>query len=398
MTDAATIPSFDPTGTAFYGDDCYFDTLRLLRDHAPVHRVASDIVTIARYDDIREVSRDPSRFFSRGGALINDPLRAGGEGNGPQSILFMDPPDHARHRRLVSRHFTPRAVTGLEERVRSLAALVFDRLAASDPLDVVDSLTAPFPLLVIAELLGIPDSDRKDFRRWSDATIESTDRPVEETIQAITELQSYLWEHIASKRRTPGNDLISVLAAAEVGGRPLEPGELFSWLLTLLVAGNETTRSLLSGGMHALFWHPDQRAGLAADPSSLPRAIEEMLRWVTPIQTFCRTVAADTSVGGHPVRRGDYLIMLYASGNRDERAFGRTADAFDVTRATTNAHLSFGFGEHLCLGAALARLEARIFFEELLRRHPNYAVIGEPERVPSTLIAGIRSMTVVLDP
>lgn len=393
----ATVPAFDPTSTAFYGGADYFDVLARLRDAAPVHRVADGLVTVARYDDIREVSREPGRFRSGGGALVNDPIRTGTHRSEKSSILFVDPPDHAPQRGVVNRKFTPRAVAGMEARVRELACTVFDRLPdPAEPIDVVDHLTAPFPLMVIAELLGIPDGDRGDFRRWSDATIESTDRPPEDTMAAIMEMHAFLTAHVEEKLRHPGDDLVSVLAHGEVQGRRLGPDEIFTWLLTLLVAGNETTRTLLSGGMVALAEHPDQRAALAADPTGIPAAVEECLRWVTPIQTFCRTVVADTTVGGVPVQAEDYLIMLYASGNRDEHAFGPTAGVFDVTRPVNPAHLAFGFGEHLCLGAALARLESRVFFEELLARFPDYALTGEPERVPSTLVAGIHSLPVAL--
>ena len=155
--------------------------------------------------------------------------------------------------------------------------------------------------------------------------------------------------------------------------------------LTLLVAGNETTRSLLSGGLHALAEHPDQRAALVADPALLGDAVEECLRWVTPIQAFCRTTTRDVEVGGCPIPADAYLVMLYASGNRDESVFGPTARSFDVARPPTPGHVAFGFGEHLCLGAALARLEARIVLEEVLLRFPAYEVIGPPTYVPSTL-------------
>ena len=392
-----TIPAFDPTTTDFYGRPDYQSVLTMLRDEAPVHRVGDGLVTVARYEDIREVSREPGRFKSGGGALVHDPIRMGMMRGDNVSILFVDPPEHAQHRGLVNRKFTPRAVSGMEARVRALAATVFDRLPAGpEPIDVVDHLTAPFPLMVIAELLGIPDGDRGDFRRWSDATIESTDRPPEDTMAAIMEMHAFLTAHVEEKLRHPGDDLVSVLAHGEVQGRRLGPDEIFTWLLTLLVAGNETTRTLLSGGMVALAEHPDQRAALAADPSGIPAAVEECLRWVTPIQTFCRTVNADTTVGGVPVRTDDYLIMLYASGNRDTAAFGPTAGSFDVTRAVNPAHLAFGFGEHLCLGAALARLEARVFLEMLLVRFPDYELAGEPERTPSTLVAGIHSLPVAL--
>jgi len=388
---------FDPTSTDFYArDDCH-DVLRVLRDDAPVHEVAPGIRTVARYEDIREISRSPLRFKSGGGALVHDPIRDGTwRDERKPSILFVDPPEHVEHRKLVNREFTPRAVSGMERRVRELAREMFDRVPADEPIDIVDHLTAPFPLLVIAELLGIPDADRGDFRRWSDATIESTDRPPGENLQAIMEMHAFLTAHAEAKRAEPGDDLVSQLAQRELDGRLLTTDDMFTWLLTLLVAGNETTRTLLSGAIVALAEHPEQRAYLAANLDVIPNAVEEGLRWVTPIQTFCRTVVADTEVGETLVREGDYLIMLYASGNRDDRAYGPTADRFDVTREVNPTHLAFGFGEHLCLGAALARLEARVFFEELLTRFPEYEVVGPAERVPSTLVAGIHTLPVVL--
>jgi cytochrome P450 len=166
--------------------------------------------------------------------------------------------------------------------------------------------------------------------------------------------------------------------------------------MTLLVAGNETTRTLLSGGMEALYRHPDQRSRLADDTSLLPGAVEELLRWVTPIQAFGRTAAVDVELGGQIVPAGDFLVMLYASGNRDESVFGPTAGHLDIGRPVTPTHLAFGFGEHLCLGAALARLEARVFFEELLARYPNYEVLGPVEYVRSTLVRGAARMPLVL--
>src|SRR5439155_20938573 len=175
-----------------------------------------------------------------------------------------------------------------------------------------------------------------------------------------------LEEHAAAKKANPGDDIVSLLAAAEVDGRSLDRDELLVFLLALLVAGNETTRTLISGGTLTLAQHPDQRADLVADPSLIPSAVEECLRWVTPIQAFARTVTADTEVGGVNVKKLDYLVMLYASGNRDERAFGPTAPVFDIRREANPPHLAFGFGEHLCLGAALARMETRILFDELL--------------------------------
>jgi cytochrome P450 len=331
------------------------------------------------------------------GALVNDPMRTWERPAKAVSILHMDPPDHVGFRKLVNREFTPRAIANLEPRIRELACTVLDRTPDSGAFDFVDLVAAPFPLMVIAELLGIPDGDRPDFRRWSDATIEATDKPPEATAQATGELFVYLMEHIKAKAAQPGDDVVSILVGAEVDGRSLDRDELLIFLLALLVAGNETTRTLISGGALALFEHPDQRADLVADPALIPGAVEECLRWVTPIQAFARTVTADTVIGGVEVKALDYLIMLYASGNRDERAFGPTANAFDMRRDVNPPHLAFGFGEHLCLGAALARMEARILFEELLARHPNYVVAGEPEWVASSLVRGMHAMPLAWD-
>ena len=203
----------------------------------------------------------------------------------------------------------------------SFARAALDRTPDSGVFDFVDLVAAPFPLMVIAELLGIPDGDRSDFRRWSDATIEATDKPPEETAEATGELFMYLLQHIEAKQANPGDDVVSLLVGAELDGRSLDRDELLIFLLTLLVAGNETTRTLISGGTLTLFEHADQRADIARDPTLIPGAVEECLRWVTPIQSFARTVTGDTEIGGVEVKELDYLILLYASGNRDERDF-----------------------------------------------------------------------------
>ncbi len=387
----------DPTVPGYYLRPDYYQVLGDLRRDAPVHEFAPGMRTIARYDDIREISRDPARFCSSMGALVNDPMRTWEKPAKAPSILHMDPPDHVGFRKLVNREFTPRAIANLAPRIRELACTALDRTPDSGVFDFVDLVAAPFPLMVIAELLGIPDGDRPDFRRWSDATIEATDKPPEETAGATGELFVYLMEHIAAKQATPGDDVVSVLVGAEVDGRSLDRDELLIFLLALLVAGNETTRTLISGGTLALFEHDEQRAELVTDPQLIPGAVEECLRWVTPIQAFARTVTADTVIGGVEVKELDYLVMLYASGNRDEGAFGPTANVFDIHRDPNPPHLAFGFGEHLCLGAALARMEARILFEEMLGRHPNYVVAGEPQWVASSLVRGMHSMPLAWD-
>jgi len=360
--------------------------------------VDDGLKVLSRHADIREISRDPARFVNGRGVLVNDPLREGRRSI-DGSILHMDPPQHGEWRRLLNRRFTPRAVAPLSDRIRQMTVELLDSIPTDEAVDLVDRLCAPLPVLVIAELLGIDEGDRADFQRWSDAAIAATDGVSElsaEDRTAMGELGAYLHEHAQAKAEDPGDDLVSALVGSEVDGRPLTPPELTMFSITLLVAGNETTRHLLAGALIALAQHPDQRAALAADPSGVPVAVEECLRWVTPIHQFARTVVDDTTVGGHPVAAGDYLVMLYASGNRDEDAFGPTADRFDTTRQPPVPNLGFGFGEHLCLGAALARLEGRVVLEEVLARHPAYELTQEPVIAPSSLVHGPKELWATL--
>jgi cytochrome P450 len=375
------LADLDVEAAGFYLRPDYYELLAWLRANDPLHRSSNGMVLITRYEDIREVSRRPDAFSSRRGALINDPLRAVEPNDESGSLIHLDPPLHADYRKLLNREFTPRAVGRLEEAVRTITNRTFDRLAPGDEVDLVDAVAVPIPVLVIADLLGIGDGDLADFRRWSDAVIEISDNPTPDVIAAAGELFAFLDGHVRQRFESPGDDILSLLATSQVGERALTKAQVQMFAVTLMIAGNETTRSLISGG---------------ADPGMLGGAVEECLRWVTPIQAFCRTANAATAVGDHAVDAGDYVVMLYASGNRDEAAFGPTAGAFDVARPPTPAHVAFGFGEHLCLGAALARLEARIAFEELLRRFPDFEVIGPAECSPSTLTRNLSTLPVRL--
>jgi cytochrome P450 len=301
---------------------------------------------------------------------------------------------HAPWRGLVTRRFTPRAVGSLEARVRSVARSVLAEVPADQEIDFVDRVAAPFPVLVIAELLGIDAHDRDKFRRWSDAAIDSPDRP-DDNLADLSALYQFLIAHVKERRAAPRDDIASAVVRAEVEGTPITTAEAVTYLLALLVAGNETTRHLVSGGAYALAEHPEQRARLTREPARVPAAVEECLRWVTPIQVFGRTATRATELHGQSIAEGDFLVMLYASANRDEDAFGPTAAEFDVTRPVDAQHLAFGFGEHLCVGAALARLEARVFLEELLARFPDYEPTGEPELSRSTLVRGATRMPMV---
>jgi len=387
----------DLTRPGFYLRPDYFEVLATLRDQAPVFPTVDGSWAVTRYEDIRTVSRDPERFVSGRGVLINDPLRAeGSDGLGAFSILHLDPPVHALYRKVVNRQFTPKAVGSLEGAIRRTVTEVLDASPGREPIDGVDDIASVIPIAIIAELFGVGDADREAFRRWSDAIIASPDQgEAPGTPDELGQMAAFLMAHVDSPA-TDGNDLLAILKSAELDGRTLTRLEIMGFCMTLLVAGNETTRTLLSGGMEALYHHPDQRSRLADGSVPLSGAVEELLRWVTPIQAFGRTAAVDVELGGRPVAAGDFVVMLYASGNRDESVFGPTADRFDVGRPVTPTHLAFGFGEHLCLGAALARLEARVFFEELLARYPDYELTGPTEYVASTLVRGAARMPLVL--
>jgi cytochrome P450 len=251
-------------------------------------------------------------------------------------------------------------------------------------------------MLVIAELLGVPSSDREDFRRWSDAMVEAGGSgPTPAIMATAAELFAYVVAKAAERRRAPRRDVLTKLALAELDGVGLSDAELAIFGMTLLVAGNETTRNLLSGGMLALLERPAQWRRLCADPALVPNAVEEMLRYVTPVRSFVRRVQQDVELCGKGLRAGEYVALFYGSANRDEEVFGPDADAFDVGRANARRHVAFGCGEHLCLGASLARLEARVVFEELLARGPGFALAGPVRRLPSTLMDGILEMPVV---
>jgi cytochrome P450 len=218
------------------------------------------------------------------------------------------------------------------------------------------------------------------------------------TAATVGELIQYLVAVGEERKRAPRDDLISILLAAEVDGERLTDAELGMFCLTLLVAGNETTRNLISGGALALMRNPDQRERLLADPGLLHNAVEEMLRYVSPVRNFIRCATEDTELRGRRIRKGDYLALFYGSANRDEEVFGDDADAFDVARESARRHVAFGFGEHLCMGASLARLEAQVMFEELLTRWPRFELAGEVEPLPSTLMNGLVRMPVALEP
>lgn len=400
-TTAASPLSIAPDRPEFYAGAADTAFARL-REEDPVHWYeAGGFWCVTRHADVREVSSQPRRFCSgRGTQLFQIPLARQGldisGGTGVQSIIQMDPPEHNRHRKLVIGEFTPRIVRGMEMRLREIARESIAAVPAGAPVDFVDAIAVPLPMLVIADMLGIPRQDRARFRVWSDAMIEAGGGGLSESSSAaLADMFTYLSETLARRRSDPRDDLLSTLLHAEIDGERLSEAEILIFGLTLLVAGNETTRNLISGGTRALLDYPDQLEKLLRDPALLPNAIEEMLRYVTPVRSFARCATEDCELGGKSIAKDDFLVLFYGSANRDAEIFGPDADEFDIERASARHHVAFGHGEHLCLGATLARLEARVMFEELLPRLPGLRYDGPVEPLSSVLINGVERMPVV---
>jgi len=378
---------------------------QLLRREAPVYRHPEPdgpgFWALTKYDDIITVSMDSGTFSSwQGGTNIPD-LPEDGLTFIRMIMLNMDPPQHTKYRRLVSKGFTPRIVEAMEPHVRIIANDIIDRVAERGGCDFVTDIAAELPLQVILELMGVPVEDRHLVFDWSNRLIGFDDPDYQTTPEAgmvaATEMFMYANQLAVDRKRSPQRDVISTLLQAEMDGEALTETEFDAFFVLLSVAGNETTRNLISGGMLALIEYPDERRKLLADPSLIGSAVDEMLRWVTPVMYFRRTVTKDTSVRGQMIRAGDKVVMYYGSGNRDEDVYP-DGDVFDVTR-NPNPHITFGpGGAHFCLGASLARLEIRVMLEELLRRLPDIELAGPVRRLRSNFIAGIKQMPVRFTP
>jgi cholest-4-en-3-one 26-monooxygenase len=381
------------------------ETFAMLRREAPVYRHAqagaSPFWAVTRHRDVVAVSRDWATFSSeRRGALLREPPEEALEVQ-RLMMLNMDPPRHSKLRALVNKGFTPRMVGLLTEPVRRICDHLLDQAAERGECEFVTEIAAELPLQVIAELLGIPQCDRHQVFEWSNTMIGSDDpewqRSPEEAQAAAMSMYDYANELALARRDSPRQDLVSVLMGAEVDGEQLTEMEFDLFFLLLAVAGNETTRNLISGGMLALVEHPDQRRRLLEGPTLLDGAVEEMLRWVTPVMQFQRTARRDTEIAGVPIAEGDRVGVFYVSANRDEAVFDHP-DRFDVSR-TPNEHVTFGGGgPHFCLGASLARLEIRLMFEEVLRRAPDLELAGPVRRLRSSFINGIKAMPVRFTP
>ena len=356
---------------------------------------------VARYADVTAALRDHEHFSSVGPPP--PPQAYQGRFAGARNMLGSDPPQHSRLRRLVSRDFTPRRIRELEPRIREIAKDLLDQVEAKGEFDVMADLANRLPVTVIAEMLGVPPELNARFKRWSD-TIIGGDNNVPgapqppESIRAIDELGDYFTAEIEKRRANPGLDLVSALVAAHDEGDVMSAADLLSFVTLLLVAGNETTTNLIGNGTLALGRHPEQFDALKRNPAMLPRAIEEMLRYDGPVQSTVRFTQQPVQLGGTEIPAGGFALMIVAAADRDPSQF-KNPEKFDITR-DPNEHVAFGEGIHFCIGAPLARMEARVAFEAMLERFPRLR-LKDPAIVPtykgSYFLRGLESLPVAID-
>jgi cytochrome P450 len=379
----------------------------LLRKEAPVfyyqRNVKDPFWAITKHEDIVKISRQSNENLNGPRLAVFPEFSPPAEDEREiRHLLVMDAPDHPIYRKLTSAHFTPRSVRQLEASIEQITRENLDRIAnggSHSEIDFVTEVSAPVPLAVLADLLGVPREEWKLMFAWTNAIIGSADPEYQQAAgeqstaeQARMQLFEYFWQMAEERRKQPRDDIASVLANANVDGEHLPARELLSYFFLLVVAGNETTRNAMSGGLLALIQNPEQLELLHKDPALVDSAVEEILRWTTPVIQFCRTATRDFELRGKTIRAGDAMCLFYPSANRDEDVFEQPFE-FRVDRQP-NRHLAFGIGEHFCLGANLARLELRVLFRQLAERLIEVELLEPVERLRSSFLGGVKHMQI----
>jgi cholest-4-en-3-one 26-monooxygenase len=377
-----------------------------LRKHHPVFYVERPRVdpfwAITKAADIREISIQPRQWLN-GPRLAVFMLDEGAEGPPPElplrHLLNMDPPQHGEFRSILSQYFTPRSIRALEPEIAKITTEILDDVMDRGECDFVTEISSKVPVAVIAEMLGVPRKDWPTIFRWTNEVIGGGDpefqrgKDANETFaQARLEMFQYFTDLVEESRKHPGSDVTSIVSNAKVNGEPLPALELLSYLFLLVVAGNETTRNATSGGLLAFIENPEQFRRLKSDPTLIKSAVEEIVRWTSPVIQFARTAVSDTVVRGQKIRAGESVCLFYPSASRDEDVFAEPFK-FDIGR-NPNPHLSFGIGEHFCLGANLARLELAVIFAELAKRLEHAELAGRVERLRSSFVGGVKHMPI----
>jgi cytochrome P450 len=408
---ASARPVFDPFDPLWASDP--FPLYADLRQRAPIHRNDLGFWVVARHEDCLAILRDrrassdslnvavdrmPQGF--RTPVAEDDPMVAAMLEMRP--FLFRDPPDHTRLRGLVSKAFTPKVVESLRSRTEQVVDELLDAAMEAGTVDLLEAFAYPLPVRIICDLLGVPLEDQDRFKVWSNALARGLDPDflltpeiIEARSQGVLQFAQYFFELLADRRSNPGEDLLSRLVQAEDGGTVLSEGEMLSTCILLLVAGHETTVNLIAGGALALLRNPDQFDRFRNEPALTRSGVEEMLRYVSPVQLTGRALTEDCAFGDAEFEAGDFVMLLIASANRDPDQF-EDPERFDITR-TPNNHLGFGFGVHHCLGAPLARMEAQVALTALVKRAPDLALaVDEVRYKTNVVLRGMESLPVAM--
>jgi cytochrome P450 family 142 subfamily A polypeptide 1 len=387
-----TQPDIDLVRGDFYANDVH-RVYDWMRENAPIYRdEKNNLYGVSLHEDIMTVSKNAEIYGNHMGFRPDSPAMP--------MMISMDRPEHMTRRNLVNRGFTPKQVARLEPRVREICKQIIKAVEGKGEIDFVRDIAAPLPLIVIADLLGVAEEDHDRLLRWSDDFMNALGSTDEELLQrqanAAAEWAVYNAAVVADRRsKPPADDLMSLLVHAEINGERLDDESLLMESLLILIGGDETTRHVIGGGMEQLLRHPDQHQKLIDDPSKIKIAVEEMLRWVSPLQNMMRTVKQETELRGQRLEVGDRVLMLYGAANRDERVFTNPHE-FDIER-DPNPHVAFGgYGNHFCLGNALARLELHVMFEELLKALPQMTLASDepPPLRPANFAVGIENLAV----
>ena len=384
------------------------DTFTRLRKEAPVYwheeylPFENGFWALTKYEDIVRVSKDPKTFSSaKPGILMTygDPEQGDPVATAAliSNMIAMDPPEHQVYRKMVSPQFGPKSVREIEEGLRNRIREILDRVSNKKEFDFVTEISEKIPLWVLCEMMGIEQSERQKVREIvNNLTDASSNQDPENALQiwvSYMELFKMGREMIEERRKNPTDDLMSVVANTKVEGEGLPPELLDGFMLLMVIAGNETTRNTITGGLIALHENPQEKQKLIKDPTLISNAADEMLRWVSSVIYMRRTATCDTEIRGQPIKEGDKIVMWYGSANRDEEVF-QDAHLFKVDREDAKKHIAFGAGQHLCLGNRLGQLQIRVLYEELLSRFPNIQVISKPTRIPSNFLNGISHLKV----
>ncbi|HVN91185.1 MAG TPA: cytochrome P450 [Candidatus Binataceae bacterium] len=397
-----TLDQLDLTDLDFFVNGDVEGAFALLRKEDPVHwqekRPGRGFWSITRYDDLQTIYRDPETFESGSGVTLHFAEGDDADGGLGHSMIMTDPPRHAKMRQVLSRRFTPRAVAPFTDRIRAITTSIIDSVNEEGKCDFVQDIAAQLPTAAICEMMEI---DRKDWGLMFAITNEAIGRHDQEyargrsgretVMDAFRRASEFFTDLAAERRRNPGEDLVSALVNGTMSGEPLSRPEIISNSFILILGGQETTRNAMSGAMLAMIENPDQLAKYRANTAA-PEAIEEFLRWTSPVTHIMRTATRDIEFQGRKIRAGDKVVLWNFSGNRDEAQF-ENPTRFDVTR-TPNDHIAFGYGEHFCLGANLARLEMRIMLHEVVTRLADIELAGPIERLRSNTIGGIKRMPI----